>query len=175
MKQKFLSLFVVFSLSLLSSYAFALEIGVIDLKNISKESKAISYVEKEVKEQKENFQKEIDKKRNSLERDVQKFKEKAEKMKKEDVEKKQKALQKDLNDLKESAEKKQKSLNEGLNKALEEVNSEMQKIIAKISKEKGLKLVVTSAQAVYFEDSLDITQEVIKELNNKVSKVKVKF
>jgi Skp family chaperone for outer membrane proteins len=59
--------------------------------------------------------------------------------------------------------------------AMSKVNDEIKTIIADISKEKSLDLIVPAAQTLYYKDELDISNEVLKRLNKEVTKVKVSF
>ncbi len=176
MKHKIISLItsLVF-LSASAAFSASFEVGVVDLTKISKESKAVADVQKKVGQKQEDFQKDVDKKKKSIEEELKSFQEKSAKMKKPEIEKTQKELQKKLDDLKALADKKQATLKNALNDGLTKVNDEMQKIVASIAKDKGLKIVVSSAQVVYMEDSIDITEKVIDQLNDKISKVDIKF
>lgn len=175
MKQKITSLLVALTLSLSAASAYSAEVGVVDLNKISKESKAVADVQKKIAQKQDDFQKDVDKKKKSVEEEVKKFQEKSAKMKKPEVEKTQKELQKKLEDLKAYADKKQATLKTALNDGLSKVNVEMEKIVASIAKDKGFKVVVSSAQVVFLEESVNITEEVIDQLNDKISKVDVKF
>ena len=175
MKQKITSLLISLILSVSAASVFAAEVGVVDLNKISKESKAVADVQKKIGQKQDDFQKDVDKKKKSVEEEVKKFQEKSAKMKKPEVEKTQKELQKKLDDLKQYADKKQATLKTALNDGLTKVNEEMQKIVASIAKKKGLKVVVSSAQVVFSEESADITEEVIEQLNDQITKVDVKF
>lgn len=177
MKQKIISLVIstLLAFSAASASAASFEVGVVDLNKISKESKAVADVQKKVGQKQDDFQKDVDKKKKAVEGEVKAFQEKAAKMKKPEAEKTQKELQKKLDDLKQYADKKQATLKTALNDGLNKVNDEMQKIVASIAKDKGLKVVVSSAQVVFSDKSTEITDEVIDQLNDKISKVDVKF
>ena len=55
------------------------------------------------------------------------------------------------------------------------VNDRIKDIIADISKEKELDVIIPAAQALYYKDDLDISAEVLARLNKKITKVDVKF
>jgi Skp family chaperone for outer membrane proteins len=50
------------------------------------------------------------------------------------------------------------------------VNDKIKDIIAEISKEKELDLIVPASQTLYYNDNLDISAEVLKRLNKKIRK-----
>ena len=45
-------------------------------------------------------------------------------------------------------------------------------IIAEVGKKHGVNIVLNSAQAIFFDPNMDMTSEIIKRLNKKVSSVK---
>jgi Skp family chaperone for outer membrane proteins len=51
----------------------------------------------------------------------------------------------------------------------------MKEIIVEISKEKSLDVIIPASQALFYKDELEITEEVLKKLNKKITKVEVKF
>ncbi|MDA0901917.1 MAG: OmpH family outer membrane protein [Proteobacteria bacterium] len=58
---------------------------------------------------------------------------------------------------------------------LEKVNSKVNDIIAQISEEKNLDIVIPSSQTLYYRDSIDISAEVLKRLNSALTTIDVKF
>ena len=58
---------------------------------------------------------------------------------------------------------------------MSKVNDKIKDIIAEISKEKELDVIIPAAQALYYKDNLDISEEVLKRLNKKITKIDVKF
>ena len=55
------------------------------------------------------------------------------------------------------------------------VNDKIKDIIAEISKEKDIELIVPTSQTLFYKDEMDISAEVLKKLNKKITKVDVKF
>jgi outer membrane protein len=174
MKQKLLVLSAVFAM-LLSTNAQAGEVGIINIEKISKESKAVSDLQSKVSKKQEEFQKEVNKKQTDIESDKKKFDEKRSKLSAEELSKEQTKLQKKLLEFKEFAEKKQAVLKKASADGMEQINKEMKGIVASISKEKGLKVVIPASQTTFFDDSVDITSEVVSRLNKEITKVSVKF
>ena len=77
--------------------------------------------------------------------------------------------------MKTFVDKKQNSLKKASLDSMSKVNDKIKDIIAEISKEKELDVIVPAAQTLYFKDELDISDEVLKRLNKKITKVDVKF
>ena len=55
------------------------------------------------------------------------------------------------------------------------VNDKIKDIIADIAKEKDFEVIIPSSQTLYYKDALDISNEVLKKLNKKITKADVKF
>ena len=59
--------------------------------------------------------------------------------------------------------------------SIKKVNDMVIAIVNEIAEDKKLQLVLPSSQVLFFDESIDITNQVIKKLNKKISKMKVSF
>jgi Skp family chaperone for outer membrane proteins len=67
-------------------------------------------------------------------------------------------------------------ISEAYSRAVAVLDREMRKVVEKICREKGVKIVVNSEAVVYLsEECSDITQEVIKELDETCKSIKVEL
>jgi Skp family chaperone for outer membrane proteins len=71
--------------------------------------------------------------------------------------------------------KKQNSLKKASLDSMSKVNDKIKDIIAEIAKEKEFDVIVPASQTLYYKDGLDVSDEVLKKLNKKITKVDVKF
>ena len=55
------------------------------------------------------------------------------------------------------------------------INDKIKDLIADISKEQDLDIIIPASQTLFYKDQLDISAEVLKRLNKKISKFDVKF
>lgn len=177
MKQKFtILLAAVFTLLVINSAdSNATNLGVLDIEKVAKDAKAVSDIQSKVSKKQEEYQKSINKKQTDLEAEQKKLEAKKNLLTKEAFEKEQVAFAKKIDELKEFVDKRQASLKKASTSGMEKVNEEMKDIVAAIAKEKQLDAIVPSSQVVYAIDSMDITDEVVKRLNKKVTKVSVSF
>jgi len=172
MKKTFLAAAVV---ALFSVNANAGGIGIIDVEKIVKESSAMRDIQAKVSKKQDEYQKEVTKKQDELEADQKRIEGKRNVLSKEAFEKESKSFEKKVDDLKTFVDRKQNSLKKASLDSMSKVNDKVKDIIAEISKEKELDVIMPAAQTLYFKDELDVTDEVLKRLNKKITKVDVKF
>lgn len=173
MKKTFITLSAFFVL--LSFNANAGSIAVLDVEKIVKESVAMRDIQSKVTKQQEKYQAEVNKKQKDLEAEQKKLEGKKNVLAKEAFEKEVKAFETKVDALKELVNKKQNSLKKASVDAMTKVNDEVKVIIADLSKEKDLDLIVSAGQALYFKNEMDVSEEVLKRLNKKLTKINVKF
>ncbi len=178
MKNKFYNYFsaiiLVFALGVAEASAVE-NIAIIDIEKISQQAKVVKDVAGKVSKKRDQFQKEITSQEEKLEAERKKIEAKKSILSEEALDKQQKDFFKKVEELKKFAEKRDASLKKAYSEAIKTVNEEVGVIVSEIAKEKGLSLVIPASQVVFSVDNLDITAEVIKRLDKKVSKASVKF
>jgi len=173
MKKSFLALCALFAFT--SFNANAEGTGVLDVEKIVKESSAMRDIQKKVSSKQDEYQKEVTKKQNDLESEQKKIEGKRNVLSKEAFEKETKAFEKKIDDLKTFVDKKQNSLKKASMDSMSKINDKIKDIIADIAKEKEFDVIIPASQTLYYKDTLDVSEEVLKRLNKKITKVDVKF
>ena len=173
MNKKIITLLSVFSFISLNANAGG--IGILDVEKIVKESSAMRDIQAKVSKKQDEYQKDVTKKQSSLEAEQKKIESKKNVLSKDALEKENQVFEKKVEDLKSFVEKKQNSLKKASLDGMSKVNDKIKDIIAEISKEKNLDVIIPSQQALYYKDELDISSEVLNKLNKKITKVEVKF
>jgi len=173
MKKSFIALTTVFAL--LSFGANAGSIAVLDVEKIVKESSAMRDIQGKVTKKQDEYQKDVTKKQKDLEAEQKKLEGKKNILAKEAFEKEMKKFEEKVDDLKAFVDKKQNSLKKASMDSMSKVNDKIKDIIAEISKEKDVDLIVPTSQTLFYKDEMDISAEVLKRLNKKITKVDVKF
>ncbi len=161
--------------ALFSFNASAAEIGVLDVEKIVKDSLAMRDIQGKVSKKQEEYQKEVNKRQAALEAEQKKIEGKKDVLSKEAFEKESKAFEKKVEELKEFVEKRQNSLKKASLDSMNKVNDKIKEIISEIAKERSFDVIVPAAQSLYYKDNLEISEEVLKKLNKKITKVDVKF
>lgn len=169
----------ILALAVISSFfafnANANTIGVLDVEKIVKESKAMRDIQSKVGKQQEVYQKEVTKKQEALEEEQKKIEGKKSVLSKEAFDKEVAKFEEKVDELKTFVDRKQNTLKKASLDAMSTVNDKIKDIIADISKEKSLDVIIPATQALYYKDSLDISDEVLTRLNKDLTKVKVSF
>ena len=173
MKKGFIALALYFLTS--QNIALASQFGVLDVDKIIQESSAVVDIQKKVDTKKISYEAEINKKQSQLESEQKKLEDKKITLSKEAFEKEIKNFEKKVDDLKTYIDRKQNSLKKASIDAMSKVNDKVKTIVSDIAKEKELDVIIPTSQTLYFKDELDITAEVLSQLNKKITKVDVKF
>jgi Skp family chaperone for outer membrane proteins len=150
-------------------------VGILDVEKIVKESLAMRDIQNKVSKKQDEYQKQVTKKQDELEAEQKRIESKKNVLSKEALEKETKTFEKKLDDLKTFVDKKQNSLKKASLDGMSKVNDKIKDIIAEISKEKNFDVITPAAQTLYYKNDLDITDEVLKRLNKKITKVDLKF
>ena len=173
--KKFISA-VVASLALIAAPAFAeTSIGVVNVAKIMQSSKAATSVREQMQAKQKSFQAELDAKEKALLAEDQALVKQKGSADKAAFEKKVKEFREKAATEQRAVQSKKAQLDKSFAGALEEIQKAVLDIVKQMASEKKLNLVVSSAQVLYGDQSLDITDEVLKRLDSKLPTVAVKF
>lgn len=154
---------------------FAQGIATLNYVKLENQSK----VSKNIAEQIQERQKKLEIEVSDIQKTVQKKVEELEKARSvltgKALEQKRESLQKELMKMEENLKKKAQKLEEIKNEALITVNEKIKSISAEIAKEKNYDAVIAEAGVVYAKPELDITDDVLKELDKKLPKLKINW
>jgi Skp family chaperone for outer membrane proteins len=176
MKQRHLPLLV-----LLAIAAFALpvqaetSIGIVNIQKIMNDSLAAKSVRDQLQSKQKSFQSELDAKEKALIKEDQDLVKQRANMDKDAFEQKVKSFRERAAKAQGEIQAKKASLDKAFAGALEQIQTNVVEITASVAKEKKLNVVISSAQVLYGDASLDITDEVLSQLNKKLSSVTLKF
>lgn len=176
--KKFITLkfFTITLISVISiNNANASNIAILDLEKIIKESKAMKDIQGKVNKKQDEYQKEVSKKQHDLESEQKTIEGKKTILSKDGFEKEVQKFEKKVDDLKTYVDRKQNSLKKASMESMSKVNEIIKEIIADIAKDKNYEVIIPASQTVFFNEALDISEEVLKKLDKKITKVDVKF
>ena len=176
MKQFFLSLLAVLAIS-----AFALpaqaetKIGIVNIQKIMNDSTAAKSVRDQLQSKQKSFQAELDAKEKELLKEDQELVKQRSNMDKAAFEAKVNAFREKAAKAQGDIRTKKASLDQVFSTALEQIQTAVINITSEVAREKQLTVVISSAQVLYGDSSLDITDEVLSRLNKKLGSVPLKF
>jgi outer membrane protein len=168
------------SITLLTSapYAHAEDIkaiGVVNIQKIMRDSKAANSVREQLKTKQKSFQSELDGKEKALQQEDQALSKQRANLSQDAFNQKVESFRQKAVAARQEIQNKRAQLDKGFSGALGKIQDTTLTIIQGIAKDKGLKLVVSSAQVLYSDTALDITDEVLKKLNSDLPEVSVNF
>lgn len=150
-------------------------IGVVNIAKIMQDSKAASSVRNQLQAKQKSFQTELDTKEKALLAEDQDLVKQKDKVEKDAFEKKVKAFREKAASAQREVQEKKAQLDKSFSASLEEIQKTVQDIVKQVASEKKMTLVLSNAQVLYGDSSLDITEEVLKRLDAKLPNVAVKF
>ncbi len=161
----------------LSAPAFAdTAVGVVNIQQIMRDSKAANSVRDQLKAKQQTFQADLEGKEKALQTEDQTLAAESKITKdKTAFEQKVKDFQAKAATAQRDVQTKKADIDKAFAGALEQIQGNVLTIVKEVAAEKKLNLVLTSSQVLYNDTSLDITAEVQQRLDAKLPSVKVNF
>ena len=176
MKPRYLPMFALLALTAFALPAHAeTAIGIVNIQKIMNDSLAAKSVRDQLQSKQKSFQSELDAKEKALMKEDQDLIKQRANMEKDAFEQKVKSFRERAAKAQGEIQAKKASLDKAFAGALEQIQTNVVAITASVAKEKKLNVVISSAQVLYGDASLDITDEVLSQLNKKLSSVTLKF
>lgn len=168
----FLFMFVGFSGSAHS--ADAPTVAIVDVEKILSESQAAKSLKSQLDAKKEAFRKEFSEKEKTLKSSETQLVSQKDKLSAEDFSKKRKEYEAKVMETRKLFQKRRNALDSGLGKAMQELRKNIVESAADAADAGGYDIVLTRDSVLIAERSLDITADVLKRLNKKVSSISLK-
>ena len=175
MKKNFLTILIISLMLLGFNEIKAVEIAVVNIEEIAKNSLAINKLNKDLNQKKDNLQKKFRDTEIKLNAKRDDIASKSSILSQEAMQKKAMEFQQEVMEFQEEVKKEETNLQQELMEGLSVVNEQVEKIILEIKKEEQYKkynFIINSASLLYFEEKDDISSEVLKRLNKKLPIIK---
>ena len=170
-----MTLFII-ALSMTSQPALAATaIGIVDMQRLLKDSKAMQSITKQAEAEKTKREAEAKKKDKILSDEGKEIQKQRAVLAKDVFEERSKEFKEKIASIQNDLKQKSQALQNEYNKALAKLQKETMTIIHTIAEDKNLTVVIPKAQLLFAEDGLDITEDVLKQLNKKLPNVKLQF
>jgi len=151
------------------------KLAIIDVDKIIQEAVVVIDIQKKVEKKKALYEEEINKKQSGLLAEQKKIQDKKNITSPDAFDKEVQNFENKVDNLKNLVDRKQNNLKKASLDAMSKVNDHMKEIVTNIAKEQQIAVVIPASQALYFQENLDITSEVLSRLNKKLTKIEVKF
>lgn len=162
-----------FGLTLSAAHAQEKSIAIVDLQYIMRESDAAKSVQKQISKLRDSYKSEISKEEESLKSLEQALLEKRAILSADKFEQERKSFEQEVISVQKDVRAKQIRLDEAFSKAMDKIKGEAVQLIAKEADEMNVDLVLPRQNIIIVDQSLDITEKVVKQLNDKLSQVDV--
>jgi outer membrane protein len=151
------------------------QIAVVNIQQVMKDSTAAKSVREQLESKQKSFQGDITKKEESLQKEDQELAKQKAVLSKEAFEEKARAFRTKATEVQKEVQSKKALLDNAFERSLNEIQKVVTDIIADISKEKGFVVALPTSQILYADKGLDISAEVLEQLNKRLPKLDVKF
>lgn len=159
-------------LSLTSLSALAQTIAVVDEK-VFENSKVVQNIKKQIEAKRSEFQTEVEQQEKELLKEDEELAKQKDIISQDAFEKKAKDFRARFVETQKLLQMRRSQLEDANKVATDKVREKIKEIIADIAKDEDFKIAITKSRLLYNEDALDISQAVLKRLNNEMPSIKL--
>jgi outer membrane protein len=148
---------------------------VVDVQALLQNSKAAKMVRSQIEQKRNEYTKEISHQEETLRAERDALQRQQASLSPDALNQKGREFQQKVNDLERNVQGKRQALEKSNGEALSKIQEEMLKIIADIAKQRKANLVFQRADLVLFDQSFDVTDEVLQKLDEQMPALTVNF
>jgi outer membrane protein len=148
------------------------KIGIIDLQKILATSTSGKAIQAQLKSQKDKMESDLKKKGSEIEKISKRLERESMVMSKEMREEKEREQRIKINDFKSLQKKFRSDLQKLEGQLMNQLQQDIKEVVDEIGKKQGYLLIINKYNVLYSPDSIDITDDLIKQLNAKTAKRK---
>src|SRR5689334_3666271 len=152
-----------------------LTVMVVDVQALLQNSKAAKMVRGQIEQKRNEYTKEISHQEETLRAERDALQRQQASLSADALNQKGRDFQQKVNDLERNVQGKRQALEKSNGEALSKIQEEMLKIIADIAKQRKANLVFQRADLVLFDQSFDVTDEVLQKLDEQMPALTVNF
>ena len=152
-----------------------LTVMVVDVQALLQNSKAAKMVRGQIEQKRNEYTKEISHQEEALRAERDTLQRQQASMSADALNQKGREFQQKVNDLERNVQGKRQALEKSNGEALSKIQEQMLKIIADIAKDRKANLVFQRADLVLFDQSFDVTDEVLQKLDELMPTLTVDF
>ena len=152
-----------------------LNVLVVDVQSLLQNSKSAKMVRQQIEQKRSEYAKEISQQEEGLRRERDALQRQQASLSADALNKKGREFQQKVNELDHSVQAKRQTLEKSNAEALESIQSVILKIITEIAKDKKANLVFQRSELVLFDNSFDVTDQVLSKLDEQLPTLTVSF
>ena len=147
--------------------------AVIDYQRILEEAKAAQSIAAQIESRRRTFQDEISREEQRLREADQAFAKQRSLLTPEALSEKRRAFEQEVAEVQQLVQQRRRTLDRASAQALNEVDKALIEIVTGIARERGITLVLQRSQVLFFANAIDLTEEVLVELDQRLPDVRV--
>ncbi len=151
------------------------KIATINIQAILQESDAAKSTRDQIDSKRKQYQSELKAIEDKLQKEDQALAEQRSLLSPDALKEKQKEFASKITDAQKELQEKRQRLDAAYGKALNDIQAGVLEIVKEMAEERGYTLIVPTSQLLYAVPSLDITDEVLAQLNKDLPTVKIDF
>lgn len=152
-----------------------LTVLVVDVQALLQNSKAAKMVRGQIEQKRNEYTKEISHEEETLRAERDSLQRQQASMSADVLNQKGREFQQKVNDLERNVQGKRQALEKSNGEALSKIQEQMLKIISDIAKDRKVNLVLQRADLILFDQSFDVTDEVLQKLDEQMPTLTVNF
>ena len=152
-----------------------LNVLVVDVQSLLQNSKSAKMVRQQIEQKRSEYAKEISQQEEALRRERDTLQRQQSSLSAEALNKKGREFQQKVNELDRNVQAKRQTLEKSNAEALESIQGVILKIITEIAKERKANLVFQRSELVLFDNSFDVTDQVLAKLDEQLPTLTVSF
>jgi outer membrane protein len=173
--KKIIILWILCILSSISTIAAPINMAVVNVFEVLDKAKIVKFIRDQIDNIRNNAQKEFSEKEVDLKKEEERLLAQKGIIAEDLFEKERKKFHKKVSQVQREADDKKRKIDHAYATAMEEVDKVTVKIIKSIAQEKKVSLVLPSSQLLYADDKLDITDQVLKKLDENLKTLDLKL
>ena len=152
-----------------------LVIAVVDVQGIMRAAKAAKSIQAQIENRRAAYQDQVSSEERRLRMAEQDLAQQRQELSPEQYKQKVREFQSQVAEVQRQVQMRKRELDETFATAMNEVRQALVSVVAEISEERGIKLVLFKSQIVIAEKSLDVSDETLQRLNDRLPTVTVEL
>lgn len=172
---RFFHLCILLCAIVISTSAMSQTVAVLNIQEIMRESLAAKAIRQKLESKQKSFQSELSQKEQELQEKERTLAKQRSVLTGEEFEKRVKDFRAQATKAQRDVQTKKAKLDKAFAEALASIQKSVTSIVADMAKEKKFSVVMPTSQLLYADPALDITDQVLTELNKRLPTVNVNF
>lgn len=146
-------------------------VAVVDVQKVLSEAEASKQAKQAIESRRASYEQDLEKQKQQLQAGQEQLRKQRAVLAPEAFEQKRRELEQRFDDVRRQTEERRGLLQDAMNDAMNQLRKEMGVAIAEVMKAKGVEMTLPRSAVLVFDNRLDLTAEVLAELNKRLPKI----